>query len=130
MLNMRNHRPALTPTTPRQRGVCVSTDGGLTFRDVRRDPALIEPICQASILRFDENRILFSNPASTQKREKMTVRASEDDGATWTRSKEIYGGPSAYSCLVALPEQTVGLLYECGTKHAYERIELARFKLE
>ncbi|MEA2709439.1 MAG: sialidase [Phycisphaerales bacterium] len=128
MLNMRNHRPALTPTTPRQRGVAISTDGGITFQEARRDPALVEPICQASILRFDEKRILFANPAS-EKREKMTVRVSEDDGATWKSSTEIYAGPSAYSCLVALPDETVGLLYECGTKKAYERIELARFKL-
>ena len=59
----------------------------------------------------------------------MTVRVSEDDGATWTSSREIYAGPSAYSCLVVLPDKSIGLLYECGSKRAYERIEFARFKL-
>ena len=131
MLNMRNHRPALTPTTPRQRGVAISDDGGVTFAEARRDPALIEPVCQASILRDDEQRLLFANPASTSKREKMTVRVSDDDGRTWATSREIHAGPSAYSCLVMLPNavapKKVGLLYECGTKTPYERIELARF---
>jgi sialidase-1 len=128
MLNMRNFAPAIKAGAPKQRGVCLSDDGGITFRDLRRDPTLIEPLCQASIFRFDEKRILFANPAS-EKREKMTVRVSSDDGATWTSLREIYAGPSAYSCLVALPDKTVGLLYECGVKRAYERIELAQFKL-
>ena len=59
----------------------------------------------------------------------MTVRASGDDGQTWTTVREIHAGPSAYSCLVALPDATVGLLYECGEKTPYERIELARFAI-
>ena len=72
MLNMRNHRPALTPTTPRQRGVCVSDDGGVTFRDVRRDPALIEPVCQASIRAGFDEQARFSSP--TRRRRKTRDR--------------------------------------------------------
>jgi sialidase-1 len=59
----------------------------------------------------------------------MTVRLSRDDGATWPVSKVIHEGPSAYSCLAALPDGEVGLLYECGEKTATDRIEFARFKL-
>jgi sialidase-1 len=129
MLNMRNFAPAMKAGAAKQRGVCISDDGGETFRDLRRDPTLIEPLCQASILRYDDERILFANPAS-EKREKMTVRVSTDDGATWRSSRQIFAGPSAYCCLVALPGEMVGLLYECGTKNAYERIEFARFGLE
>jgi len=131
MLNMRNFAPTVKAGAPKERGVCISDDGGETFRDLRRDPALIEPLCQASVLRYDDKRIRFANPAST-KREKMTVRTSDDDGATWKSSQEIFAGPSAYSCLVALPDQhdgKGGLLYECGTKNPYERIEFARFVL-
>jgi sialidase-1 len=43
MLNMRNVRPSDFTT----RGVCVSDDGGETFKDLRQDATLIEPICQA-----------------------------------------------------------------------------------
>ena len=103
MLNMGELRPGgESRAAPKERGVCISDDGGVTFRDLRRDAALTEPLCQASVLRFDDKRILFANPAST-KREKMTVRISADDGATWKSSQEIFAGPSAYSCLVAMP---------------------------
>jgi sialidase-1 len=128
MLNMRNHAAAIKKGAPRERGVCISDDGGMTFKDLRRDPALIEPVCQASIIRIG-NKLLFSNPASTTRREKMTVRQSSDDGATWPVSRLIYKGPSAYSCLVSLPDGSAGLLYECGEKSPYERIDFARFSM-
>jgi sialidase-1 len=128
MLNMRNHAPAIKAGAPKERGVAISSDGGLTFTDLRRDPALIEPVCQASITRIGK-QILFANPASQSKRIEMTVRASDDDGQTWPTTLRIYEGPAAYSCLVALPDGQVGLLYECGEKTSYDRIEFARFRL-
>jgi sialidase-1 len=124
MLNMRNTRPAAST----QRGVCISDDGGETFKGLRHDPVLGEPVCQASILRFND-AILFSNPASDSRRINMTVRLSRDDGQSWPISKVLHDGPSAYSCLVALPDGSIGLLYECGEKSPYERIEFAKFKL-
>ena len=128
MLNMRNFGPAVRAGAPPQRGVCVSVDGGETFTDLRRDPKLIEPLCQGSIIRYRE-LLLFSNPASKDARVDMTVRQSRDDGATWPTSKLIHKGPAAYSCVVALPDGSVGLLYECGEKTPYERIDFARFSL-
>ncbi len=49
---------------------------------------LVEPIRQASLQRYqfaDEGQsiLLFSNPASAERRENMTVRASFDEGKTW-----------------------------------------------
>ncbi len=118
-----------------RRAVATSQDGGLTWSPVKLDDALIEPVCQASILRGtwpvdgDKSRILFSNPAST-KREKLTVRVSYDEGATWPVSKEIYSGPAAYSCLAILPDKSMACLFECGEKSAYEKISFARFPLK
>src|SRR5262249_35772600 len=57
-----------------RRMVATSTDGGLTWSKPEEDPVLVEPVCQASILRAGRS-VLFSNPAST-KREKLTVRLS------------------------------------------------------
>lgn len=132
MLNMRNWRDAIAKGAPKQRGVCVSDDGGITFKDLRRDPTLIEPVCQASIIRasWEPNRILFSNPASSDKREKLTVRVSEDEGATWPVERVIHEGPAAYSSLVALPDGMIGILFECGEKKAIERIDFVRFKFQ
>jgi sialidase-1 len=60
----------------------------------------------------------------------MTVRLSEDAGKTWPISRELHAGPSAYSCLVELPDGNVGCLYEAGEKDSYEKIVFARFTLD
>lgn len=115
-----------------RRAVARSRDAGLTWSAVKLDDALIEPVCQGSILRCtwpdngERSRILFSNPAST-KREKLTVRLSYDEGETWPVRREIQSGPAAYSCLTILPDKSIGCLFERGEKSPYERITLARF---
>jgi sialidase-1 len=130
MLNMRNY-----DRSQKNRQVAVSEDGGLTWKDQRFDPALIEPICQAAIERFSwpsadsKSVILFSNPASRDGRVNMTVRASFDEGQTWTASRVLHAGPSAYSDLAVLANGEIGCLYEAGQAHAYESIVFAEFPL-
>ena len=107
-----------------------SADGGATWGDVRKDQALIDPRCQASIFRHTSgNAILFSNPANTV-RDRMTVRVSYDEGKTWYASKMLHPGPSAYSCLTVLPDNSIGCFYERGEEHPSEKITFARFSLE
>ena len=103
----------------------------MTFSKPIEDKALIEPVCQASILRIpgDGDRLLFSNPASS-KRERMTVRLSLDGGKSWAKSRLLFAGPSAYSCLAVLPDGTIACLYERGDKSPYDNITLARFSLK
>ena len=124
MINSRNHG-----SSHRNRGVCISHDGGETFDAelFRRDKTLVEPMCQASIRRYSWPRddhpglILFSNPASKTGRTRMTLRGSYDDGKTWSWSKLMYEGGSAYSDLAVLPDGRIGLLFE---KDGYKTIEL------
>ncbi|HVR35831.1 MAG TPA: sialidase family protein [Methylomirabilota bacterium] len=117
-----------------RRAIATSGDGGATWSKVTLDEALVEPVCQASLLRFDwprpdaPGRLLFSNPASN-KRENMTVRLSNDEGATWPVSRTIHPGPSAYSSLAVLPDRTIACLFEGGEGNPYEKIILARFPL-
>ena len=59
----------------------------------------------------------------------MTVRLSDDDGRTWTASRVLYEGPSAYSSLAALRDGRIGLLFEYGDKSPYERIAFTAFDL-
>jgi sialidase-1 len=107
----------------------TSTDGGSTWTAPADVPDLIEPVCQASIVRAPAAQLLlFSNPAAT-KRERLTVKASADDGRTWPRTLVLHEGPAAYSSLVVLDATTAGCLYERGEKSAYERIAFARFAL-
>ncbi|MCH2133217.1 MAG: glycoside hydrolase [Phycisphaerales bacterium] len=124
LLNMRNY-----DRTKRTRQVCVSHDGGETWTDQRHDDVLIEPICQASIRRIPKSPglIVFSNPASRDDRVMMTLRGSTDDGATWPYRRVLHDGPSAYSCLVALPNGDIGCFFEAD---GYNRLEFARCSVE
>jgi sialidase-1 len=128
LLNMRSYHGK------NRRAVATSKDGGLTWSEVALDDALVEPVCQASLIvlkrgKGGKDRLLFSNPAST-KRAKMTVRLSEDGGRTWPASRQLHAGAAAYSCLAVLPGGDVGCLYERGKKSPYEAITLARFAPE
>ncbi|HUR58036.1 MAG TPA: sialidase family protein, partial [Opitutaceae bacterium] len=114
-----------------RRAQSTSTDGGITWTEPKDAPALVEPICQASIVQWEgagaakRGLLLFSNPADAKTRINLTVRASEDNAATWPRALRLHAGPSAYSSLVALGPNEAGCLYECGEKRAYERIVFA-----
>lgn len=127
MLNMRSY------AGQHERAVARSHDGGLTWSAVYLDPALIEPICEASLVshspkgRADRSYLLFSNPADQARRDRITVRLSENEGKTWPVARLIYEGPSAYSSLAVLKDGTIGLLYERGETSAYEGIEFAHF---
>jgi sialidase-1 len=124
LLNIRSYRGH------HRRLVAFSKDGGENFSEPVEDRELIEPVCQASILRYpgEPGGILFANPASKQ-REKLMVRLSRDEAKTWPHARELHDGPSAYSCLAVLPDGTIACLYERGAKSAYEMITCARFPL-
>ncbi len=128
LLNMRSYHGKY------RRAIATSKDGGLSWSPVTLDDALVEPICQASLVRYPGGKagekalVLFSNPAS-RKRERLTVRISPDEGATWSAGRVLHAGPAAYSCLAVTKDGTAACLYERGRKSPYERITLARFGL-
>jgi len=122
MLNMRNY-----DRNQKVRKVAVSKDGGLSWGNIYPDTALIEPICQGSMLNLKTDlpkgsEILFLNPGSETSRCNMTLRLSKDDGKTWPYSKVLYAGASAYSDLVQLPQNKIGCLYEAGYITPYQGI--------
>ena len=128
LLNMRSYRGR------NRRAVATSGDGGSTWSASRDDPKLIEPVCQGSMIRYTwpesgKSRILFSNPDS-KTRDHMTVRLSYDEGESWPVSRLLHEGRSAYSGLCALPDHSIGNLYERGSQSPYEKITFARFTLE
>jgi sialidase-1 len=117
-----------------RRAQAMSKDGGDTWTEPEDVPDLIEPVCQASVVRYSwpeqsqKSILLFSNPAATS-RMNMTIKLSNDEGKTWKVSKMLYEGPSAYSSLTVLPNGHIGCLYERGEENAYETLVLARFPL-
>jgi len=123
MLSMRNYNR----TESKTRSYALSENGGTGWQAMQYATELIEPICQGSILNYTNkgkitDRLLFSNPASTDKRINMTVRLSNDNGKSWSASTLIYPGPCAYSDLIIYDKKKIGLLYEYGEKKPYERI--------
>ena len=140
MMNMRSQSFTDEERTG-YRAIAFSSDGGETWAAPRSDPHLGDPRVQASLIRYSwpgelgDGRLLFANPSPPISRERgprvrMTVRLSRDDGRTWPAQRLIHEGPSAYSSLARLPDDSVGLLYEGGERHSSETIRLARFSVE
>jgi sialidase-1 len=120
LLNMRNY-----DRSKRSRQLAYSEDGGGSWADMQHALDLIEPICQGAMLRWDAGNtsyVLFSNPANREQRVNMTVKISKDSGESWQILKHVHAGPSAYSDLVTLANQQVGLFYEAGQNSPYEGI--------
>ena len=122
ILNMRNY-----DRTQMNRKISISNDYGESWGDIYDDKALIEPICQASILRYSfkgsgRNDLLFINPADKNKRLNMTLRLSNDLGRTWKGEFLLHEGPSAYSDITKLRNGNVGCLFEAGKNSPYEGI--------
>lgn len=132
LINMRNHwgRGGVAEKSGK-RLVSRSSDGGATWNTERLDPALSDPPCQASLLRYsfatDHARsvLLFANPAGGG-RNNLTVRLSLDEGRTWPKNKLLVPGSAAYSCLARLPDGRVGAIVETD---GYMRLGFVSFEL-
>lgn len=63
-------------------------------------------------------------PAGRGKRKNLSIKLSYDDGKSWTVSKTLDAGPSAYSDLAVLPDGTVLCLYEADQSIVSVRFDL------
>lgn len=113
------------------RKAAVSKDGGATWSPIEEVPALRDPGCMASIFRYtfpergEKSRILYSGPDSNS-RDTGTVYLSYDEGQTWPVKKVLFPGSFAYSVLTALPDGTIGCLFETDNAN---RLVFARLPL-
>lgn len=118
--------------------ITTSPDGATGWTPPVFHEQLWEPICMSSIITHPTGILLYSNPHTLSldkagqpipggrgKRENLSIKLSKDDGRTWTHSKTLDAGPSAYSDLAVLPSGTVLCLYE-----AKNDILCARFTLD
>jgi sialidase-1 len=114
----------------KQRGYSFSKDGGETWAPIQHDSRLPEPGCQGSAIRLPsdmaENKslVLTAAPANPAARTHLTVSASSDECESWTLSRVVNAGSSAYSDLAATGGGEVLLLFESDD---YTRLTLARF---
>ena len=118
IMSTRNQRSDI-----RSRIIAYSNDGGATWSEQYFEESLPDPVCQGSILSFDDesgNTILaHSNNADTENRNNLTLKISRDLGKTWPDSilidrKDVPKGKTwtAYSDLVLLDPHTLGILFE------------------
>lgn len=121
--NTRNDSPS-----PGTRADAYSRDGGQKLlKPFRPQAGLVGPVVECSVLQLrTPDVLLFSGPADPGFRALMTVRRSRDGGITWQDAYTVDGLPAAYSDLVRVDDETVGLLHETGDFSAYETITFRR----
>ncbi|MFJ6082529.1 exo-alpha-sialidase [Streptomyces sp. NPDC092369] len=107
-----------------------SSDGGQTLdRPYRQQPTLSDvPAVQGSVLQLPEPGapLLFSGPSVPTARQAMAIWRSTDGGATFTKALTLSTQRAAYSDLVRVGWETLGILYETGVAGTYETIEFRR----
>jgi sialidase-1 len=119
-VNTRDH----LGSSPATRAVAYSSDGGETFdAPFESEPRITTPVVQNSAIRFaakdrgdERNVLVYSCPGHAKQRRDLTILLSFDEGATWPVKKLVHEGPVAYSDLIRLDDERVGVLYEAGAK--------------
>ncbi|MCA9043459.1 MAG: exo-alpha-sialidase [Planctomycetaceae bacterium] len=119
---------------PGTRAVVYSNDGGATFEHQTEGPFPIyqplegvidPPVVQCSLQRMastldgaKSNLILFSGPDDNgptgKGRSDLRLRYSTDETQAWHDGPLIHTGPAAYSDMVRLSGEVVGILFEAG----------------
>jgi sialidase-1 len=123
MLNMRDNRNGNEKSEKNGRAVMITKDLGETWTEHQTTNGVLpEPVCMASLIKekFEVNGemrevVFFSNPASKNNRDNMTIKASLDDGKTWPAEYQLLLDEKegrGYSCLTRIDEKTLGILYE------------------
>ncbi|WP_263170902.1 sialidase family protein [Streptomyces sp. SCSIO ZS0520] len=115
---------------PGSRADAYSADGTGLTAPYRPQPALAGPVVQGSLLQLPApGPLLYAGPAHPERRARMSLRTSTDSGASWRTALTLGEDPAAYSDLVLLDADTVGLLYETGRSSAYETLAFRRIPL-
>jgi len=142
LLNMRNDGGV------QRRVISISADGGKSWATPWLDPALLEPTCQGTLLRYSSaaegrSRVLFSNPhnlagldrkgpGTFRARRNLSVRLSHDEGRSWPVARVIEPGLAGYSALARCPDGSMLCAFERGRRGGQDTddfLALARFNL-
>lgn len=125
MQNMRDNRNRDDKSDTNGRAVFTTKDLGESWiQHPSHHSALIEPVCMGSLYKHTyqdtegqtKSILLFSNPNSKHRRERLTIKVSFDEGKTWPEKHwllldelALSGG---YSSLTSIDNSTLGIIYE------------------
>ena len=131
-VNAREHNGS----DPATRTVAFSSDGGQTFdAPFTSEPNITSSVVQNSLVRLTRadpedrgNVLIYCGPGHPTERRDLTMLASFDEGKTWKRKTVIHSGPAAYSDLVKLDDEHIGVLFEAG-RRLYDEILFAQVGL-
>ncbi|EAR02602.1 sialidase family protein [Maribacter sp. HTCC2170] len=128
-----NTRDHLGGSKEKNRGETYSIDGGLSFsQPIVESSKFPSPIVQSALLRWGSNQhgkqnlLLFSTPSNRDKRVNLILMASSDEAKTWKSIIKVHNGFSAYSDMVKLNKNILGVIYETDN---YKKIKFKRIKL-
>ena len=99
----------------------ISDDGGIHWTQPKAHPDLVTPVCQGSITGFGD-ALYFAGPYSETGRHNLTILASDDNGATFTRSLLITPGGAGYTglqCGIAAGPHDCAVVFDAGGKINY-----------
>jgi sialidase-1 len=120
-------------SVPGNRLDSYSSDGGQSLdRPYAIQPTLDDvPVVQGSVLQLRGTAapLLFSAPSVPTARRALALWSSTDAGRTFTKLLTLSDRPAAYSDLVQLGPDTVGVLYETGSTHSYDTVQFRRLTL-
>jgi sialidase-1 len=131
LMSIRNQRGNI-----RNRIIAYSSSGAEHWDTTYFDQQLIDPVCQGSLLTIGYKKgkaiIASSNAADQRERNNLTIKISNDEGKSWSRSilvdknETAKNDWTAYSDLVLINKKTIGILYE---RNNYAEIVFKLIKL-
>jgi sialidase-1 len=124
-------------TDPATRAIAYSRDGGQSYdAPFAPERSITTPVVQNSVIRLaatdcgdKRNILVYSCPGHHTKRRDLTILASFDECGSWPFRSVLHRGPAAYSDLIQLNGDQIGLLYETGER-LYDEIRFAVFRFE
>ena len=135
MLNSRDNRNRQDKSETNGRAVSITSDLGTHWTVHSSDHgSLPEPVCMGSLISHrlsnDRTVLFFSNPHHKSQRKNMTVQMSLDDGTTWAKQILLDEEGGAYSSLVMIDDNTLGILYESSRADlVFQTMQLKEFGL-
>lgn len=113
------------------RSIFTTRDLGATWSEHPTSrSALVEPVCNAALLKTGERTLVFCNPAvPLPPRRHMTLKLSTDLGASWPAENALRldaGRSAGYPSLTSIDRETIGVLYESSRAQlVFQRVPLA-----